>query len=126
MAPKRGREGASGPASKKKAKALALPESAVSNAHPTAEFVSDFILQPLDAELNKLRSTTTPKDYAGLRAFSKEQFKENMVKHSEYECNLRACDHMLGDFDHLVPIGSIVRLSKHNFYDDETKQRGHD
>ena len=123
MAQKRGREGASGSGSKK-AKALPAPGSAPApvSKHPTAEFVSDFILRPLQAELNKLSQTTAPKDYAGLRAFSKEDFKENMVKHSEYECNLRACDHRLGDFDHLVPIGSIVRMSKHSFYDDETKQ----
>ena len=85
---KRARQNFNPPNSQKKAKAkaksLASPDSAaVSNAHPTAEFVSDFILEPLQAELKKLSSTAGPKDYAGLRAFSKESFKDNMLKHTE-------------------------------------------
>ena len=109
------------PASKKAKLKSSENEAPSASLHPTAVFVSEHILQPLGPELSKLASTE-PKDYAGICAFSKNKYTENMVKHGEYECNLLACDHKLGDLDHLVPIGSIIRLCKNSFYDEEAKE----
>ena len=114
---KRAAPGAGVPRKKSKKDEPSHPEPGLD--HPTHIFVQTCIMEPLRDELLDLASQT-PLDYAGICAFSGAKFKANMQQFGEYECNVLASSHRLGEFEHahvLPPIGCITRLSRTHFFD---------
>ena len=102
---------------------IPTPSAKEAEVDAMAKFLDVDIQVPLKDELQDLRKMQ-PAAHAGICAFGKEAYIENMTKHRQYECNTLVTDHKLGNHEFEPVVGSIIRLAKTGWHERVADERG--